>query len=106
MPLNLPEGIEFVDYAVATADDFELFGGEILKGARLMAASGLIVQPAKGYQFRPNAQGKYDVVQVFDSTDIKFAFTFNVNNSIDKGAVLDAVEKLKQLPGFVGYTEG
>ncbi len=63
-PLNaLPEGVVWVDFRPALADDYEIVNEQdgrgnpvkrIHQGPRQGAASGVIVEPAPGYSFRYN----------------------------------------------------
>jgi hypothetical protein len=99
---GLPEGVSLVRIGVAGPEDFEIVGGIIYRGPRIGAASGVIVQPAKGWTFRCDIKDMtYFPVKAIDPTTIKSTLTFVVTNSFDQANVHAAIEKLKSLTGFV-----
>ena len=109
---GLPDGVVLVRIGVATDDDYEITNhvdpvsreatAIIYKGPRAGAASGVIVAPAEGYVFRPNIKTMgYDPVKVFPAKTIKATVEFSVSNSYDEQTVVLALEKLKQVPGFI-----
>lgn len=100
---GLPEGVDFVEFRTAAEEDFELVGGEIFRGHRAGAASGVIVKPAEGYTFRADIRkiGTYFAVKKLPNTEIVATVKFVVDNSFDLETVNGRLEKLKDLPGFV-----
>lgn len=111
---NLPEGIEAYAMQVAGDDDFELVGGQILKGKRAGSAAGLLVRPAAGYSFETRkvanirdftvsdaGDGTYMVVKQESPVQITATLKVTVSNSFDQSIVDNALGALKGLPGFV-----
>lgn len=97
---GLPEGVEFVKFAPAGDDDFELVGDSIFKGKRQGAASGVLVKPADGHAFRPlmvfdirsytlkpGPENQFMVVQQFPPEEIAVEAKFSVSNSFDREVI-------------------
>lgn len=99
---GLPEGVELVRLGTAGDEDYELVGEQIFKGPRAGAASGVIVQPAQGYIFRVDIRSlSFVPVKMIPITKRTFTVEFAVDNELDLRLILDRVDKLKDIPGFV-----
>jgi hypothetical protein len=104
---GLPAGAKFVRIGLAGENDYEFVGGQILKGERPGAASGVIVEPEPGFTFleRPDIRTLQHVwipAKLFDKpVEIKVTMTYSVNNSFDQDNIEMLLENIQNVPGFV-----
>jgi hypothetical protein len=121
---GIPEGVECVRIGQAKTGEFEAasINGkvQIFRAVRQDSLAQIIVVPADGYDFIPAAEtpnnrrsvdattslrspAEFDVVKKFPApVTIGATLHFQVLNSRDVQTIDGALEKLKELPGFVG----
>ena len=96
-PSGFPEGVVWVRYGVASPDEFELYGNEIVKGGRQTSVHQIIVAPAPGYTFveypSPN---RFIAAKTYEEPQTIVA-AFTVKNSLDAKRIDDALRWVADL---------
>jgi hypothetical protein len=105
---GLPEGIDVVRIGIAKVEEFEIINQidgsvRIVKGRREGTNTQVIVKPADGFAFAFDIRTlSYNIVKLLTQPrEITATLKFSVMTEEDTKLVEDALDRLRQLPGYV-----